>query len=250
MATMKASIWIGRISVVLCLLFFWELAARFQCIDPLFVASPSQVASALPRIWGSAETHLMVTLSEFFLALSLAALFGAISGLIVGSNAHLYDLLRPAASLGLVIPKVTLIPLFLLWFGIGKAAVVFYAFLSGVFPVFLNSMAGVREVRPAYLAAARAMGCSPWEIYLKVVLPAALPVLVSGFFMGSVQVMIGLLIMEMAMARYGLGAWIYSLAVNFRTGELYAAVLITVAVSLSINLAFYYLSERLSVWRG
>ncbi len=247
---MKVSIWIGRTILVLCFLFLWEIAARRQWVDAIFLASPEQVMRSFPKVWGAAQIHLITTLSEFFLALSLAVLFGVSLGLIVGSSSYLHNLIGPVGSLGLVIPKVTLIPLFLLWFGIGKAAVVFYALFSGIFPVFLNSIAGVREVRPAYLVAARAMGCARSEIYLKVVLPAALPVLVSGFFMGSVQVMIGLLLMEMAMARYGLGAWIYSLAVNFQTGELYAAVLITVFVSLSINLAFYYLSERLSAWRG
>ncbi|MBI4528191.1 MAG: ABC transporter permease subunit [Deltaproteobacteria bacterium] len=250
MAHLTAAVWIGRASLGAFLLLLWEIAVRLEWIDPLFLASPTQVANVFPGIWSTALTHLVSTLSEFTLAVTLAVLAGVAAGFLVGSSPHFYQLLGPIAALGVVIPKVTLIPLFLLWFGLGKSAIVFYGFLSGFFPVFLNSMAGVREVKPSYLVAARAMGCAPWEIGLKVVLPAAMPVLVSGIFMGSVQAMIGLLIMEMAMARYGLGAWIYSLAVNFKTAELYGAVVITVAVSLSINLSLYYLSERLSVWRG
>ncbi len=249
MANMRASVWIGRASLGLFLLFFWEITVRLEWIDPIFLASPTQVAKAFPGIWSTALIHLVSTLWEFTLALTLAILVGVGAGFLVGFSPHLYQLLGPVASLGLVVPKVTLIPLFLLWFGLGKSAIVFYGFLSGFFPVFLNSMAGVREVKPSYVVAARAMGCAPWEICFKVVVPAAMPVLVSGIFMGSVQGMIGLLIMEMAMARYGLGAWIYSLAVNFKTAELYAAVAMTIAVSLSINLTLYYLSERLNAWR-
>ena len=235
---------------IFMMILVWDLAVRLGWIDKLFLASPYLTTISFKESWEMALPHLKATLWEFSLAFFLAVCLGISLGLIIGIIRHLYKLLSPLILLGITIPKVTLLPLFILWFGIGKSTIIIYGILSGFFPMVINTMAGVLEVKPSYIIAARSMGYSTLQIYRKVVLPSMLPVIASGLFLCSVHAMIGVFIMEMALARIGLGALIYQLAVTFRTGELYAVILLTASITLIINGALWYVSREFGKWRG
>ena len=236
----------GSIALILMV---WDMSVRLGWIDKLFLASPYLTLLSFKKSWGIALPHLKATLWEFGLAFSMAIVLGISLGLTIGIFRYLNKLLSPLILLGITIPKVTLLPLFMLWFGIGKPTVIIFGMISGFFPMIINTIAGVSEVNPKYIIAARSMGYSTIQIYYKVVFPSILPVISSGVFLCSVQTMIGVFIMEMALARTGLGALIYQMAVTFRTGELYAVIVITATITLIINGAFWYVSQGFSKWR-
>jgi ABC-type nitrate/sulfonate/bicarbonate transport system permease component len=232
------------------MLLIWDMAVRLGWIDKLFVASPYLTIVSLNKSWGMAIPHLKATLWEFGLAFFMALSLGIGLGLVIGVVRYLNRLLSPVIPIGITIPKVTLLPLFILWFGIGKSVIIIYAMISGFFPMIINTMAGVSEVKPSYIIAARSMGYSTFQIYRKVVFPSMLPVLSSGLFLCSVHTMMGVFIVEMALARIGLGALIYQMAVTFRTGELYAVIVFTACITLIINGTFWYISREFSKWRA
>lgn len=239
-----------RWGAVLFILLLWDAAVRVKLVDSLILAPPLTTAASFLSGWKLSLPHLKATLVQFGIAFGVAVVSGVAVGLAVGISQRSYGLLSPLILLGVIVPKVVLLHLIILWFGIGRGAIVAFGLLSGFFPIAVNTMAGVREVKPSYITAARAFGCSTLQIFRKVVVPGMLPVLSSGLFLGSVGVMTGVFIMEMIMARTGIGALIFSLAINFRPGELYAVVLITASVTLAINGSLWLLSRELGKWRG
>lgn len=238
-----------RWSSIAFLILIWDATVRFGWVDELFIASPCLTILSLKRAWGIVLPHMKATLVEFSIGFLLAVSLGMSMGLIIGTKRYLNKLLSPLIPLGLTIPKVTLLPLFLLWFGTGRSTVIIYGMVSGFFPMIINVISGVVEIKPIYIVCARSMGYSTFQIYRKVILPAMLPVICSGLFLSSVLTLMGVFVVEMAFFRIGLGALIYDLSTSFRTGELYATILITAALSFIVNGVFWYISRRFGKWR-
>jgi ABC-type nitrate/sulfonate/bicarbonate transport system permease component len=229
---------------------FWELSFRLGWIDPLFITGPIGSIVAMPAVVKMSGVHVYNTLYSFFVAFIASAIVGALLGFGIGSNRYLYRMFMPLLILGVSIPKVVLLPLFILWFGIGKLTIITYAALSGFFPMIINTMAAVQEVKPNQVLIAKAMGYNKLQIYRKVIFPSMLPVLTTGLFYACHSSMTGIFIMEMALARFGLGAMVYSLAVTFRTGELYAGVVLTASITIIINVALWSVARYFSKWRN
>lgn len=239
-----------RTGSIALFLLAWELSVRLGWIDSLFLASPVETAAKLGTTARTAAPHLYATLTAFGTAFSAGVLLAAVLGFVIGMSSYTYKVFMPLLVLGVTIPKVTLLPLFILWFGIEKTTIIVYAALSGFFPMVVNAMAAVLEVKPNQVLLAKAMGYSKIQIYKKVIFPAMLPVLSSGFFYACNASMTGVFIMELALARFGLGALVHSLAVTFRTGELYAAVVLTASITVVINMALWYTARYFGRWRA
>ncbi|SDO54527.1 ABC transporter permease [Afipia sp. GAS231] len=234
---------------VAAILVLWHLSISREWVDTIFLASPLDTALAFIPTTISAEPHLAATFSSFAPSLITGVLAALIVGLLVNTSEYAYKVFMPLLVLGVIIPKVTLLPLFVLWFGIDKATVIVYGALSAFFPMVVNVSAASREVKPAHITLARAMGYSKSQIYLKIILPAMLPVLTSGLFYACNAALMGVFIVELALARFGIGAFVRTLAITFRTPELYAAIILTSLITVIINMLLWSLSRRFSQWR-
>jgi ABC-type nitrate/sulfonate/bicarbonate transport system permease component len=194
--------------------------------------------------------HLYATLTAFTVALVLGVLFALVIGYAICLHGYSYKVFMPLLVLGVTVPKVTLLPLFILWFGIEKTTIIVYGALSAFFPMIVNVMAASLEVKPSQLALARAMGCNRAQTFTKVIFPAMLPVLSSGCFYACNAALMGIFIVELALSRFVMGALVHDLAVTFKTPELYAAVLLTAAITVAINMALWYAARHFSRWRN
>jgi ABC-type nitrate/sulfonate/bicarbonate transport system permease component len=114
----------------------------------------------------------------------------------------------------------------------------------------VNVSAAMQEIKPAHLVLARAMGYSRARTYQKIILPAMLPVLGSGLFYACNAALMGVFIVELALARFGVGAFIRDLASTFRTRELYAAIIITASITVVINMFLWIMARRFGRWRA
>lgn len=235
--------------VVLCLVA-WDFAVRFGWIERLFLASPADTFSKLASTAVTAVPHLGATLSAFSAAFVAGVLFAALFGFLIAASGYAYKVLMPLLVLGVTVPKVTLLPLFVLWFGIEKTTIIVYGALSAFFPMIVNVMAATLEVKPSQLTLARAMGFGRMQTFAKVIFPAMLPVLSSGLFYACNAALMGVFIVELALSRFGMGAFVHDLAVTFRTPELYAAVLLTAAITVAINMALWYAARHFGRWRA
>lgn len=239
-----------QLGVIALFLLTWDLSVRRGWIDSLFLASPIDTLAKLPSTAQIALPHLYSTITTFVAAFVLGVLVAMGFGLALNMSRYAYTTFMPLLVLGVTIPKVTLLPLFVMWFGIEKTTVIIYGALSAFFPMIVNVAAAGLEVRPNQLLFAKAMGYSPLQIYRKVIFPAMLPVLSSGLFYACNAAMMGVFIVELALSRFGMGMMIHDLAVTFRTAELYAAVLLTATITIAINMALWYLARYFGRWRA
>ena len=239
-----------QLGVIVAFLLIWELSVRQGWIDSIFLASPIETFANLASTARMAIPNLYATLTGFVAAFALGVVMAVILGFALNMSRYAYATFMPLLVLGVTIPKVTLLPLFVLWFGIEKTTVIVYAALSAFFPMIVNVAAAGLEVKPNQVLLARAMGYNQMQIYRKVIFPAMLPVLASGLFYACNAAMMGVFIVELALSRFGMGALIHDFAVTFKTAELYAAVLLTAAITVAINMALWYLARYFGRWRA
>jgi ABC-type nitrate/sulfonate/bicarbonate transport system permease component len=237
-------------TVIILFLVFWELSVRLGWVDPIFLASPIQALAKMGATAKIAAPHLVATLTAFGAAFVIGIIVAFAVGMALNASRYSYAVFMPILVIGVAVPKVTLLPLFILWFGLEKTTIIIYGALSAFFPMVVNVAAAGREIKPNQLLLARVMGYGRIQTYRKVIFPAMLPVLSSGLFYACNAAFMGVFIVEMALANRGMGALVHDLAVTFRTGELYAAVLLTVFITVAINMAFWYMGRHFSRWRA
>ncbi len=239
-----------RTALILVLLALWEGAARFRWLDPDFFSPPTKVVAAMvdlatPPVLAAAR----VTAMEVGWAFALAAGVGVSLGLVIGLSAFAYRTFRPIVLLLFSVPKMVMLPLFILFFGIGVLSKAVFAFSLGVFPILLNVIAGTRMVDPTLITAAYCMGASRVGIFAKVVLPAALPSVITGLRVGMTQTVLGVLLAELYAANTGLGYYVALYSQTFKPAQLFALFFVVAALSILANEALRALERRAGRWR-
>ena len=227
----------------------WEAVARAGWVDPLFVPAPSAVAAAFPRIGGSALVGLADTLGKTLVAYAVAVVLGVGAGIAIGATRALARVLNPFVVALYGIPKILVLPWIVLLLGFGTAPAVVYGAIHAFFPVLVLVAGGVRDVDRHLLTVARAFGARPWQLYVKVILPAVVPSILAGMRLGIVFSLLGVLIVEMFAGVRGMGHVMGSLANGFQAPELFAVTALVSAASIAIVLGLDALNERLSRWR-
>ncbi len=239
-----------RTGLVLALLGLWEAAARAGWLDPDFVSPPTKVAQALaglatPPVLAAAR----LTALEVAAAFALASGVGLVVGLVVGLSPFAYRTFRPILLLLFSVPKMVMLPLFILFFGIGLASKAVFAFSLGVFPVLLNVIAGTRMVDPTLVTAAYCMGASRAGVLLKVVLPAAVPSVITGLRLGLTQTVLGVLLAELYASNTGLGFYVALYSQTFKPAQLFALFFAVAALAIVVNEGLRALERRAGRWR-
>jgi NitT/TauT family transport system permease protein len=238
-----------RTLAILLVILIWQLAAQLGWLDSLFLASPLDTFQHIIPVARKVAPDLYATLTAFAVAFVTGVAFALIVGLAISLSDYSRKVFLPLLVLGVTIPKVTLLPLFILWFGIEQVPIIVFGALSAFFPMVINVMTATGEVKPNQILLAKAMGFGQLQLYRKVIFPAMLPVLTSGLFYACNAAMMGVFIVELALARHGLGAFIHDLAMTFRTADMYAAVVITASITVVINMALWYTARYFGRWR-
>lgn len=230
-------------------LAIWEGLARLGWVDPLFVPAPSAVARSFGSVGGLALGGLVDTLSKTVVAYALAVVLGVGAGVVMGSLRALEHVLRPFVVALYGMPKILVLPWIVLLLGYGTAPAVAYGALHGFFPIMVIVTGAVRDVDRTLVTVARAFGARPWQLYVKVYLPAIVPSVIAAMRLGLVFCLLGVLIVEMFAGIRGMGYVMGSLANAFRAPELFAATGLVSIASIAIVLALDALNDRLSRWR-
>ncbi len=202
------------LSVVSVVSFFggWQLVVDLGIIPPDLLATPTQVGRLFvdklsnPQPDGALLlTHLRVSLEEALLGYAAALLFGVPLGLLMGWFYSIEGMARPIFELIRPIPAVAWIPLTIFWFGIGLSGKVFIIFLSGIVPCVINSFVGVKLTNPTLIQMARTYGASRWQIFRKICIPSALPMVFGALQMALAASWTTLVAAELIAADNGLG---------------------------------------------
>ncbi|HEY7163995.1 MAG TPA: ABC transporter permease [Candidatus Binatia bacterium] len=231
---------------VICL---WELFGRQ--VNPLFLSYPSAIARAFVQIIGAGEFQRQAvgSLNVFIIGLSVALVLGIALGLLMGRYRLAEYILDPFVYALDATPRVALIPLLLLWFGLGTASKVAIVFLSGLFPVLMNTFSGVRTVSAHLVDIGRAYGAREGKIFTKIILPAALPFIMAGIRLAVGRALIGIITAEMFTAVSGMGALLIRYSSALATDKFFVPVIFLALLGVLLSGGVERLQKHLAPWK-
>ena len=241
----------GRILVVLIILVAWETASG-PLIKPIWVSSPLRIFAKLEE-WvldGTLAHHLQATLLTMFLGYSLGALAGLIFGFLLGVLPRLEKVLSPFIAGIWCLPKIALLPLFVIFLGIGIASKVALVALVVVFLVLYSTIDGVRDVDPDLIRLLQLMGAKRHEILIKVLLPSAVPWIYTGLRISVSYALTMTVVCELLMSNQGLGFLIESAAAGYNAAGVFAAVTVLVVLSVAVTEALARAEAYFLRWRS
>lgn len=235
----------------------WWVVTSLQLIGPLFLPPPGQVLSKLVAVAGpqgfmdaTLWQHLAASLTRIFIALLAAALIGVPVGIAMGLNATLRGILDPLIELYRPIPPLAYLPLMVIWFGIGETAKILLIYLAIFAPVAMATLAGVRSVQQVRVRAAQSLGASRVQILWFVILPGALPDILTGLRIGLGVGWSTLVAAELIAATRGLGFMVQSAGEFLATDVVLAGIAVIAAVAFILELGLRALQRSLTPWYG
>src|ERR1700719_4597819 len=230
----------------------WEITAHLGVFPPRLFPPLEDVAAALVRLTvaGILPRHAAESLLRLLAGFWLAAIVGVGLGIAMGRSRLAEDVLLPLVSIGAPIPGVAYAPLFLLWFGLGNvSAVVLVGFVSA-FPFVFNTWTGVKAVKEIWVRSAQAMGADDRRLFVKVILPGALPYILTGLRLGLAQAWRILVGVEMlAAVPWGLGWMIFGAREFLNTDVMLAGVAVIGAIGLGLEKLVFQRLEQYTVVR-
>jgi ABC-type nitrate/sulfonate/bicarbonate transport system permease component len=253
--------WVVTVVNLTCFFLLWQLFAKSGAVNPLFLPSASSMFDALwtgltttappgAVISGSIADHLLYSMRNLMIGLLIACAIGIPAGLLMGGNRYVETILSPYVWALASLPRIALVPLFILFLGFTVKMQITIIVLSAVFPIMINAWAGVKTTEKSLLAAAKVFGASRRELYTKVVFPYTLPFIISGIQQGIGRGLIGVIIAEIFGGSKGLGYLIQRSADTFNSSLMYAVLLLLVIVSLSLIQFTRWLEAYVAPWRN
>jgi len=231
---------------LLALLLLWYLATEFLGVSGLLLPRPGAVLSELLDVLRTGEfvADLRITLGELAAAFAFAAAGGTVLGYSISRSPYWTRAVEPLISAIYAVPMILFLPLYVLFFGLGPASKIALGATIAFFPVALSTVAGFGSVERMYTVAARSMGCSDWQLFRWVLLPAALPVILTGLRMGFTVALLSILGAETISSVSGLGHRIVSLGENMAMPRMFAYIAFAVAIAVSLNAIVSWLEAR------
>jgi NitT/TauT family transport system permease protein len=230
----------------------WELVARLAIFPPRLFPPLEVVVSAFVRLTasGALPHHALDTLLRLLAGFALAAMVGIAVGIVMGRSRFAEDTLLPLVSMGAPIPGIAYAPLFLLWFGLGNVSAVLLVGFVSTFPVIFNTWTGVKAVKEVWVRSALAMGADDRRLFAKVILPGALPYILTGLRLGLAQAWRILVGVEMlAAVPWGLGWMIFGAREFLNTDVMLAGVVVIGVIGLALEKLVFQRLERFTVVR-
>jgi ABC-type nitrate/sulfonate/bicarbonate transport system permease component len=227
----------------------WEYYGRRM--DPIFMAPPSAIFQAALELIqsGALEKALIQTLWPFAVGIALTVVIGVALGIVMAQWRTLEYVLDPFINALYAIPRIALIPLIILWAGLEFAGKVTILVSVAVFPITVNTYSGIRDVRGAMLEIGRAYGATEWQIFWKIILPAAIPFIMAGIRLAVGLAIIGIIVAEFFTAISGLGGMIVEYANVFATAKLFVPIIVIALVGVVLTELVMWLERRMSRWR-
>lgn len=239
-------------SAVIIFLTVWELVGNtLGLINPMFMSAPSLVGKAAVQLFASGEiwNDLRVSGIEFAWGYVLSVIVGVPFGIACGWYRKMSYIFDPFINAMNATPRVALLPLVIIWLGIGILSKVGIIFLGAVFPILINSRDGVKTTPYNLLTAARSFGASEWQIFRSVVLPSTVPFILTGLRLGVGRALIGVMVGELYAATAGIGFMITVAGATFQTDKVFVGVLVFAITGMVCMEMLTRLESRFDKWR-
>jgi NitT/TauT family transport system permease protein len=234
--------------VIIAIFVVWEIVVRAFNIEQFVLPAPTAIfasgwewrAEMLDNAWQT----LMTTAVGFL----LAVIFGLLGGVLFGSSTLVYDGFYPALVGFNSIPKVAVIPILVIWFGIGTVPAIVTAFLISFFPILVNVAAGIATVEPELKDVLRALGANQWQIVQKVGLPRSMPYFFASLKVAITFAFVGSIVAETVAANKGIGNLMLVASSRFEVPLAFAGLLVTSIMGIGMYLVAEFIERRTTGW--
>lgn len=236
---------------VIGFLLLWEATAALRLVDPMFISSPARVLAAGREAFGSGEIwkDIEASGSAFWWGYLLSIAVGVPVGLAMGLWRRASLILGPIVDALNAVPRITLLPLIVIWAGIGIWSKIAVVFLGAVIPIAIYTVAGARQSEARFLRVARSFGASRWKIFTSLVLPGVVPFVFTGLKYGAGRALLGVVVGELYASTAGLGHMIANAGNALETDVVFLGVMLFTAAGLAIVGVLEAVERRLERWR-
>jgi len=241
--------WVLRTISLILFFVLWEIAGRRT--NPIFLSYPTAIARAAVDVVVSGELFFafLQSMVPFLFGIAISIVGGVILGLLIGQIWWVEQALDQYVAAFNAIPRVAIMPLVILWFGLELTGKVVIVVSLAIFPVIVNTYAGVKDVRGALLDIGRAYALTDMQIFFKIILPAALPFIMAGVRLAISLGLVGMIVAEFFTSVRGMGAMILLASNNFATAKMFVPIIILAVLGIGLNEFLLYLEHRLAPWR-
>jgi len=229
----------------------WEILTRLLLENELLIPPPSSV---LRTFWtlaasGKLNKHFEATLIEFAYGFSTACILGIIIGYFMGMYKWFDEIMDPWIATLYSIPVITIVPLIIIWFGIGMLSKIIVVFKITVVAIILNTTAGIKNLDPVWLELAQSLRLTGWQTTYKIRLPGALPYIITGMRLGVGRALLAVVVAELMASNAGLGYLLRDSSETWDSPKLFVTVILLAVIGLvSFNL-IKRLEQRMAPWR-
>lgn len=246
----RGRLWIVRLASMATVLCAWELAGRR--INPLFMSYPSAIVRAGATLLANGELPgaLASSLRTLLVGFITASVIGVALGLLIGRYRVVDAATDWLVNALYATPLIAVIPLVILWFGLGDSAKLFIVTLLAVFPVLINTASGVRNVPRALMDVGVAFAANERQLFFKIILPAVVPYIMTGLRLGIGRAIIGMVAAEFFTAITGLGALIVKYGNQYDTASMFVPILTLMIMGVGLTALIRRIEEALAPWRA
>lgn len=238
----------GAVAITIAI---WQALWAAGKISPLFLSGPSAIVKQFRYglTQGTLLSDMRYSGTNFLIGFALALLSGVVLGIIIGWYRRVRLIFDPFLNALYATPRIAMIPLIIIWFGVGMWSKVFIVFISAFFPILVNTVGGVRNIDRDLLRAARAFCASDWQIFTTLALPGSVPFILTGVRQGVALGLIGVVVGEMFGGSQGVGFMVAYGGQTFATDTLFVGVLIVAFSGILLTWLAERLERRFSRWR-
>ena len=247
---------LGALSVIVFLVLWEFMGGAWSVYNPIpvlrmFMSAPSLVWKAGYELFSSGEIYndLYVSGTEFFWGYVLSVVVGIPFGIAIGWYKKMSYTFDPFVNAMNATPRVALLPLIIIWLGIGIPSKIGIIFLGAVFPMLINARDGVKTTPQSLLNAAKSFGASEWRIFRTVVFPSTVPFILTGLRLGIGRALVGVLVGELYAATAGIGFMITVAGATFQTDKVFVGILIFAITGMVLTEVVDRLERRFDKWR-
>lgn len=246
----RTGIWLGRLAPIVAGLLIWEGVVDTGLVAPEFLPSVHEIAIALWHLlaYGAIWSDLAVSTYRSLVGLVSGTIVGVAMGLLMATSRRANGFFGPLVSATYSLPKAALVPLFILWFGVGNVTDILTVFLASLLPVVVNTYHGVKAVPHTLVWSARAFGTPPRRILLHILVPASAPHILTGMRIALGFSWVLTISSEMIAATSGIGKTIFLYGENGSYGYMFAAILAIVVVGYALDQLMVSATGRLLQW--
>jgi NitT/TauT family transport system permease protein len=242
--------WVVTVAALVVLLAFWEYFGRD--INPIFGSYPSAIFAAFIELVrnGKLVTALGQSIQPFIVGYGAAIIVGVPLGLVIGRFWVAEAALGILVTGGYAMPLVALVPLLVLWFGLGFTVKCAVIFLMSIFPICINTWLGVKSVPKTLIEVGKSLVASDAVILRRIVLPATLPYIMAGIRLAVGRAVVGMVIAEFFTTINGLGAIIITSANNFDTATMFVPIIVLMVLAVGLNSLIGWLERIVAPWQA